>query len=379
MDSLSVLGDNEISKLPFLPEAAGILTKTGYALTIDELVEEANRDILTLGIDRAKVDIAGDKVPSSDARSPELRILSFVVASIIVKLTESNLIMKRFALAEAKRVENYIKTMAKAQRDDAVALLTFLYDRVLRMRLYPANRIIGNQLFEFKLRFQDYLTLAATINAPSWRLVNQVLDSGYVYVKMENATRLARDAIARLIESHIRSLKIAQAPQPLIEEARKLVEGVSKGIGPVGTAEGEGMAMNIEEYPPCIRSLLTRLESGENLSHFARFLLATFLMNAGLSLDDIIRSFSRSPDFNERVTRYQLEHIAGKRGGGKRYLTPSCTKIMGMGLCARDDSCGNIKNPIAYIHRKRRREEKIRHDAKAKGRRRRKGVPEDEV
>ncbi len=384
MGSPSVLGDNEISELPFLPEAAGILTRRGYALTIEELAEEANRNILISGISRVKADVIGDggfQVPQG-VQSPELRILSFVVASVIVKLTKNNLIVKKFALAEAKRIENFIRTIASSQRDSAVALLTLLYDRVLKMRLYRADRIIGSQLFEFKLRFQDYLTLATTINAPSWRLVNRVLDSGFVYIKMENATRLVRDAIARLIEDHIRSLKMVKAPQLLVEEAKKLVEETSEIVGSRGAARSWSVATNPEEYPPCIRSLLAKLESGENLSHFARFLLASFLINIGLSLDDIIRLFSRSPDFDERITRYQLGHIAGERGG-KRYLTPSCTKIMSMGLCVKDESCDDlkIKNPIAYIHRRRkhRREEKTKHDTKAKGRRKGKGVPEDEI
>ena len=39
-------------------------------------------------------------------------------------------------------------------------------------------------------------------------------------------------------------------------------------------------------------------------------------------VSEIYKSFS---DYNERLTRYQIEHIAGERGSGTRYTPPQCS------------------------------------------------------
>jgi len=101
--------------------------------------------------------------------------------------------------------------------------------------------------------------------------------------------------------------------------------------------------------PPCIERLIEELRRGENLSHFARFTLATFLIHAGWTVDQIVDLFRNAPDFDEKVTRYQVEHLAGKRGGGKKYDPPSCARIQQEGLCVAD--CG-VRHPLELLRRR---------------------------
>ena len=58
--------------------------------------------------------------------------------------------------------------------------------------------------------------------------------------------------------------------------------------------------------------------------------------------------FRNMPDFNEKITRYQVEHLAGLRGSGKRYRTYSCEKMKSLGLCKAD--CGT-RSPIQAYYR----------------------------
>src|SRR5438094_9977603 len=53
------------------------------------------------------------------------------------------------------------------------------------------------------------------------------------------------------------------------------------------------------------------------------------------------------------MTRYQVEHIAGKRGGRTKYTCPMCTTLKTHGVCYKpDDICGTIRNPLSYYKRK---------------------------
>jgi len=61
---------------------------------------------------------------------------------------------------------------------------------------------------------------------------------------------------------------------------------------------------------------------------------------------DLFKSFS---DFNERMTRYQVEHIAGERGSRTRYIPPKCGTLKTHGVCINpDELCKRVHHPLAY-------------------------------
>ncbi|MCK4928368.1 MAG: DNA primase regulatory subunit PriL, partial [Methanosarcinales archaeon] len=92
-------------------------------------------------------------------------------------------------------------------------------------------------------------------------------------------------------------------------------------------------------------------QGGVNLAHSARFALTSFLLNIELSADQIIQLFGVSPDFNEEMTRYQVEHIAG--GTGTSYKPPSCSTMITYGNCmGKDVLCREIGHPLNYYRKK---------------------------
>ncbi len=108
-----------------------------------------------------------------------------------------------------------------------------------------------------------------------------------------------------------------------------------------------------EAMPPCVRHLIDSLAEGKNVQHMGRFTLASFLVNIGAGEEDIVKAFKPASDFSERMTRYQVEHIAGKRGGRTKYTCPMCTTLKTHGVCYKpDDICGTIRNPLSYYKRK---------------------------
>jgi len=100
------------------------------------------------------------------------------------------------------------------------------------------------------------------------------------------------------------------------------------------------------EMAPCMAALIERAKEGENLSHFSRFALVSYLLKAGWEEEQIIDIFRNQPDFKESKTRYQVEHISKHS-----YLPPSCSSLKERGLCVAD--CG-LKNPLAYLRIQRR-------------------------
>ncbi|MGB7954658.1 MAG: hypothetical protein WCF23_11820, partial [Candidatus Nitrosopolaris sp.] len=103
-----------------------------------------------------------------------------------------------------------------------------------------------------------------------------------------------------------------------------------------------------QDYPPCVKHALEVMNKGENLPHSARLMLATYMLAIGKSIDEIIMLFHNAPDYNEKVTKYQIEHLAGLRGSGTKYSVPSCQKLLNQNLCFATEECNGITNPVQF-------------------------------
>ena len=100
------------------------------------------------------------------------------------------------------------------------------------------------------------------------------------------------------------------------------------------------------------RSLRSSILS-HHLSHIGRFTLTSFLINIGMSPENVNDLFKTFSDYNERLTRYQIEHIAGERGSATRYTPPQCSVLQTHGVCKnRDELCRHIYHPLKYYLRK---------------------------
>ena len=109
-------------------------------------------------------------------------------------------------------------------------------------------------------------------------------------------------------------------------------------------------------HPPCIKALYEAASASRHLSHVGRFTLTSFLINVGMSPEKLTELFKSFSDYNERLTRYQVEHIAGSRGSGTRYTPPNCDTLQTHNVCVnRDELCGGARNPLVYYKRKQRR------------------------
>jgi DNA primase large subunit len=145
-------------------------------------------------------------------------------------------------------------------------------------------------------------------------------------------------------------------PQALCESIRSYTEDIRQELEVLRRKYDDGTfepssgfrVRDPSSFPPCIAAILSNLRDGVNVPHTARFAVTAFLLNIGLTEDEIIEIYKNSPDFDEERTRYQVEHIAGDKGN-VRYTAPSCDTMRTYGNCINsDDVCEKIMHPLSY-------------------------------
>jgi len=105
-----------------------------------------------------------------------------------------------------------------------------------------------------------------------------------------------------------------------------------------------------EAVPPCIRAIIEAMIKVGDLDHYQRLILVWYLKWIGYGINQVIDFFKQyAKDYNERMTRYQVEYAYGLRGSRKDWLMPSCRWLRdhGIGL-----NCGWDRNPVTYSYSK---------------------------
>ena len=247
--------------------------------------------------------------------------------------------------------------------------------------------------YRYRIHFISYLKAVRTLSSTEvvWSLSATPLYRGYVLIEnYEKVMRIFMEYLRNLVSSRIKSIhtlcsnpkgillsyidKINSLDQNVGKDVRDFIESLttselnidsrslnidrnSLGVKDISIANIANILKDIKTlmlfsesfFPPCIQSILRSLINSENLTHHQRFALATFLINLNASIDDLLQIFRYSPDFNEKVTRYQLEHLAGLRGSKRRYLPYNCLTMKTLGMC--NSEC-NVKSPLQYLYRK---------------------------
>ncbi|MEM3587013.1 MAG: hypothetical protein QXO71_06800, partial [Candidatus Jordarchaeaceae archaeon] len=206
--------------------------------------------------------------------------------------------------------------------------------------------------YQFKLHFTHYLKNTTNLREKKWKLVNRLLKNGNVYLTLNETARLLSEEIRRYVEKRLEIKDLPELPQKITEIVEKIK---SLTLEKVSKAEIEGIpkTVNKDAFPPCIKALYDAASKGRHISHIGRFTLTSFLVNIGIPTENVIELFRNFSDFNERMTRYQVEHIAGERGSRTKYKPPKCDTLKTHGLCIElDETCRKANHPVIYYKRK---------------------------
>ena len=325
----------DLAKYPFLAEAGAYLRDKGFNL--EQLGHPDWAPLVEKAYGRIVVASSGQIYGSDSERleNPDMEILSFIGAGLLLKAASVQTLTRRFSLAEARRAERYLQQDLWSSKKSLDLPLKIIQD------LFGVEVAVEND--EFVIRVPDYLKRAVHFHEREWKLVNRRVGSGRVRLTAHETVRLIRTELGQYINSRIQSISLPPIPDTFQARVRDLVSLASKFSDAVVVSS---------DYPPCVKHAIEVLEKGENLPHSGRFLLATFLLSRGQTTDQIAPLFKNAPDYNERITRYQLEHISGASGRGTKYSCPSCDKLRSESLCFAIPECDGIINPAQFGKRR---------------------------
>jgi DNA primase large subunit len=328
--------ENDLAKYPFLKETSVYMKKLG--LDIDELTSPELGQILFRAQDRLEQSISF--IFTGQRGRNDIEIPSFPVAIMLAIATKNSFIKKRYALAEAKQA--YLDFQAEpADRLIAIA-------RDFGWNIAANTEESGIPLDYFSVSFVDYLKNTTHLREAKWKLVNRLFTNGRVFLSQHDIARLLQEEVQRRIETRFDAKEVPQFPHQIMDIAEKLIELSKEKIG---ESEMEGFPKEVSQsaFPPCIVVLFDAASHGRHLGHVGRFTLTSFLVTIGMPPEKVAEVFKSSSDYNARLTRYQVEHIAGSRGSGTRYTPPSCSTLQTHGVCTgSDEFCRHIRHPLRY-------------------------------
>ncbi|HZY93916.1 MAG TPA: DNA primase large subunit PriL [Candidatus Bathyarchaeia archaeon] len=331
----------DLAKYPFSNEAAYYIRALG--ISVDEIAAPEFGPVLERAEQRLEEALSKGRV-SADIENENAEILSFPLSSLILSLTGEDRAQRRFALAEAKRAYELLR-QEPPEKLEHIATTSFAWN------IKRTDLRLDQRLYDFGIGVTDYLRNSVHLKEPRWKLTNRVLDHGTVYLTREEAARLMEEEVrTRILE---RSRKApGQIPKLLLPRVEKIRGLIVKWLGVPLRYELPKVPVP-EAMPPCVQHVIDNLAEGKNVQHMGRFALASFLLNIGTADEDVVRLFKPATDFSERMTRYQVEHIAGKRGGKTKYTCPMCTTLKTHGVCYKpDEVCATIRNPLTYYKKK---------------------------
>jgi DNA primase large subunit len=307
------------AKYPFLSSAAPLL-RTYHITNLPQEVRARAQERVLEAIER------GEKGVLPKLSNPWVELLSFALSRALVLYVDDDWLRRRWALAEAARVERLLH----GESDEV--LLYVINDLGLKTKKIEDGKWV--------MHFSQYLHLSRRLGTePRWKLVNRLMDKGLVTLTQPEVIRLVREW---LYDSFTQTKPLPTNWHP--EEAKAIKEALQKRAAKtVAPAPSR-------EWAPCMVALRNRVADA---SHFGLFALAAYMAQKGYEVREIVDVLRVRSDFDEKIARYQVEHIAGQRGSRIKYRPPSCQSIKTHGLCIEDGKyCPyNIKNPIQYTNR----------------------------
>jgi len=330
------------AKYPFLQGAED--TVKGRKIDLDLLLSDmAYEPARVRGKERVREAVengAVDDRPFPKELDQLAEMLSYPIARMIVSCSGDRYLISRYALGEAMLLERRLTS----EDDDALVEIAGELD----VELSCTEK-------GYLIHFTKYLEATSSIRAKEWKLVNQEIFSGMVRISKEKLARVLRQRLNDKIN---------------LELPRRVTEGIISAFGEDAKSfsgqmeakrkqfiEGEMGPVDDASFPPCMKTILTMMRSGENVPHTGRFAIVSFLHTIGLNADKIMELFSTAPDFDASKSEYQVRHITGEISGTE-YSPPECSTMKSYGICYNPDRlCQQewMTHPLKYYRSTKRR------------------------
>lgn len=284
---------------------------------IEKEAVQINENIISRALDRIKTALKEGRLPRSSAIHKSERveeIASCAAARMILGYMRNRYITNKYAVAESKKTNALLQTGGEGEIEELAREFGVKTKNEGNLLLAPVYSYI-----KFCPKSVDY------------KLMNRDVNNGYVIIKPYEKIRFIEEAVRK----HMEKIPLVRNPP---EEIKKAAEQLKEFL-PKIEITGIPLTMEAGAHPPCIEKIMDSLKKHENLGHQARWYLAVYLLKSGMPIETMVSLYSNLPDFNEKITRYQIEHAKNKE-----YAVPACASILSYGLCCASCKIGSPLN-----------------------------------
>lgn len=231
----------------------------------------------------------------------ELDIPVWLISTIILRCVNNNYLTRKFVANYGK----FIETL----------LLKDIHNRSIRLQILAYFGITKDIEFIhprkdtslIKISIMNYLDFEGGYSEPRLKLVNQVLEKGFVIVEKPRFIYLIRLSLEQNLLKRIKNMKLYTGNElinKVVEEVRERYPQFNKLQAP-----------DKNNLPPSIKEIIDKAYREKHLAHHERVKIGIYLQGAGFDMDCILDIFRNLSDWDEKVTRYQLESL-------KKYIKP---------------------------------------------------------
>ena len=349
-----------LARYPFLPQAKGWITNMAsrHGINLDELLdgsimEKARIRARSRLIDSVDGDEGVDISAIGDIHTEEGKLLeafSFYYARLVVGASEDEILIARWAQAEAERGQHILTS-------DSVNLPIIAKTYLSEIEYLPNN--------EWRIGLSDFVELCTGITGSRWRLSNCNIDEGWVMLHNEEHYSSSKK-LARLLRERLKHEIMNDALEKMASMDEHLSIRLSEPVGMIRGLVASKTAETIaligageEDWPPCMKKAIAELSQGVNVNHYGRVFLGAMSRTLGLPQEVTVDFFRNAPDFNESTTVYQVGHLYDRE-----YTPSGCSKLKINHNCAvqtgDDRLCDQpwMDHPLKYTRAKQRRRKK---------------------
>lgn len=235
----------------------------------------------------------------------DLDLPVWLISTVILRCLNNNYVTRKFVSNYGKMFE-YRCLQGKDFMDKNIRLELLKYFRIFKDIEFTKVR---NETF-VRIHCLDYMEISEeglSVSAPQFHLVNQILHQGFVFIELQPFLYLLRLALEHRLISKIKSMKLYTDNQLINDSIKELKEKYPE--------YDKLRAPSKTNIPYSIQELIDKSYREHHLAHHERRRLGIYLQGAGYDEEFILDIFRQCSDWNEKITRYQLQSL-------KRYIKP---------------------------------------------------------
>ena len=210
-----MLAEREAAKYPFLKVGLNLLE--ALDLQLDDLAGPTYTKVVDRAKERVIQAILKGEV-TAELADPQTELLSYPIAVMFVSLVGDQFLNRRYALSEAVRAYNLLQQEYE-DRLIQVASEEFQWD------IHKDPETLDGVMHNLKMRFNNYLRVAAGFHEAKWKLVNRKMENGWVSLTGVEAARLLQVEVEKWVNERVATPSNFPLPRSLeirLDEIRKV-------------------------------------------------------------------------------------------------------------------------------------------------------------